>query len=76
MDLIKKREEFNIIFLDVAIPNFSGLKIFEYINQNYPNLSGRVVFITGGALDKETEKFLSNVNNAKLEKPFDLEGTN
>ena len=72
MELINSGIEFNVIFLDVSIPDMSGIDIYKSMKNGKAGFIDRLIFITAGALDKETQDFLDNVKNTKLEKPFDL----
>jgi len=40
-----KRENYDIVFLDIVLPDMSGIEILEFINTNSPNT--KVIIITG-----------------------------
>ena len=71
--LLQIESDFDVIFLDVGIPDLPGIKVFEYIKNHHPELIGKVVFVTAGVFDQETQNLLNETQNVKLEKPFDLD---
>jgi CheY-like chemotaxis protein len=60
---------FDIILLDVELPDVEVAQAYERIKKIDPSLVSRVVFMTGGASD-ENRSFLTKVDNACLRKPF------
>jgi CheY-like chemotaxis protein len=60
---------FDIILLDVELPDLTVEQAFARIKKIDAALAPRVVFMTGGASD-ENRQFLSRVDNACLRKPF------
>jgi hypothetical protein len=38
-----------------------------------PGFEGRIVFMTGAAFQQEAEQFLGRIQNARVDKPFNLE---
>lgn len=48
----------------------NGRQLFEQLRHRAPHLAVSLVFITGGALNQETDDFLAALPNAKLLKPF------
>jgi hypothetical protein len=48
-----------------------GWSLFAWIQENLPELAGRVIFITGGAFTPRAAEFLNKVENIRVEKPFD-----
>lgn len=47
--VLEKNAEFDLILLDVVIPEIDGVKIHQMLKDEY-NLSERVVFMTGASL--------------------------
>jgi DNA-binding response OmpR family regulator len=55
------------------MPGESGMDFFGVVLRLYPDLLGRVVFITGGAVTPDTVKFLETAARPVLHKPFAYE---
>lgn len=65
-------EEFDIVFCDLVMPELSGMDLYYALELNRPKKAARVVFMTGGVFTTEAEKFLAQVKNRRIEKPFSL----
>jgi two-component system, cell cycle sensor histidine kinase and response regulator CckA len=63
---------YDAILCDLMMPGMTGMELFEVLRREYPNLAGRVVFMTGGVSMMRVSEFLESVPNAKFEKPFDI----
>jgi PAS domain S-box-containing protein len=64
---------FDAIVCDVMMPGMTGMDLYAALRERDRDLSNRVVFMTGGAFVPRVAEFLSQVENPKLEKPFDLD---
>jgi len=73
LDIVCEQGPFDLIFCDLMMPNTSGMTFFEKLAKSAPEAADRVVFMTGGAFNPEAQRFLSNVPNAHVAKPFDLD---
>ena len=62
---------YDCILLDVKMPDMDGRKTYEHLLERHSGLASRVVFMTGDAIDPDTQEFLDNLSNPILEKPFD-----
>lgn len=69
---LEKDKDFDAILCDLNMPGGSGVALYERLAQRWPGLEQRVVFITGGSYDEGTSRFLANIPNSCLEKPFDV----
>ena len=63
---------YDAILCDLMMPGMTGMELFEVLRREYPVLSKRVVFMTGGVSMLRVSEFLESVPNAKFEKPFDV----
>ncbi len=70
---ISKGERFDVIFLDVMMPEITGMEVYERLRVAVPEQADRVVFVTGGAFTAAAREFLDRVPNPRVEKPM---GTN
>lgn len=62
----------DLVLCDLMMPDISGIELFRSLEQRFPVVARRVVFITGGAFTPEASAFLRAAANPVLEKPFDL----
>ena len=72
IDLVKKCR-FDAIITDIKMPGPGGVGLYRYITDVYPDLAGKMIFITGDILGGETRSFLSTTDCVYLEKPFKLD---
>ena len=59
-------------FVDLWLGDESGLELQNWIEENRPDLSPNVVFVTGDVAGTESEKFLEDSGCQWLAKPFRL----
>jgi CheY-like chemotaxis protein len=64
---------YDAIVCDVLMPRMSGGAFLAALARRRPELSRRVIFVTGGAQNQAVYDFLSAVPNARIEKPFSAE---
>jgi PAS domain S-box-containing protein len=64
-------ENFDVIFLDVMMPDMTGVEVYQRVRDAHPEFLGRIVFLTGGAFTTQAREFLEAVPNIQLGKPFD-----
>jgi FixJ family two-component response regulator len=55
----------------VMMPEMTGADFHRELSRVSPNLSARVIFMTGGAFTPEARKFLEGAANEIVYKPFD-----
>jgi PAS domain S-box-containing protein len=62
---------FDIVLSDLMMPEMSGMDFYDEVARRFPDVAGRVVFISGGAFTPRANAFLDRVGNERIEKPFD-----
>ncbi|MFQ5899412.1 MAG: response regulator, partial [Candidatus Methylomirabilia bacterium] len=74
MALDKLRERaYDVIVGDIRMPTLDGPGLYRELERCHPELSRRIIFITGDELGPETREFLDTTGAPKLGKPFDQE---
>ena len=54
------------------MPGLNGQQIFERLNATNPDMSRRLIFITGDVVNEKTQDFLKAQHKVCLSKPFTL----
>jgi signal transduction histidine kinase len=60
-----------LVLCDVVMPGLDGTALYRQVRERRPELAQRFVFITGGALDVETRRFLEDAPVPTLTKPLE-----
>jgi DNA-binding NtrC family response regulator len=70
---LERGEIFDLMLIDVVMPDLSGPAFYATVVERWPELVGRLVFMTGGAFTPETIEFIERVPSQVLTKPFKIE---
>jgi len=62
---------FDLILCDVMLPETSGVDLHAKLAEKDAEHARRMVFMSGGAFTARARKFLAEIPNPRLEKPFD-----
>jgi PAS domain S-box-containing protein len=68
---IEAGERFDVILSDLMMPQMTGMEFHARLGAVAPELTCRMVFLTGGAFTEKARTFLQTVPNQHIEKPFD-----
>ena len=74
LERIRKGERFDLIFCDLMMPRVTGMDFHAALAVEAPEQARRTVFLTGGAFTARAHAFLDQVENPRVEKPFNLAG--
>jgi PAS domain S-box-containing protein len=69
--LVLGGERFDVILCDLMMPEMSGIDFYQELCAHAPQQASVVVFLTGGAFTPRARRFLDEIPNRWLEKPFD-----
>ncbi|HYG67462.1 MAG TPA: ATP-binding protein, partial [Anaeromyxobacteraceae bacterium] len=72
LDLLERGEQFDLVLSDLLMPEMTGMDLHREVRRIDPELSRRVVFLTGGAFTAAARSFLEDESIECVEKPFDL----
>lgn len=64
-------ERFDVILCDLMMPRVTGMDLYSEVRLASPEQASRIIFLTGGAFTERAQKFLLDVPNLRVDKPFD-----
>lgn len=70
---IERGERFDVIFSDILMPHLTGMDLYQKIKKLDAEQAERIVFMSGDLSRSDIERFLSEVSNERLEKPFSIQ---
>jgi PAS domain S-box-containing protein len=69
---VEAGERFDLLILDLAMPQMNGMALYARLREVAPRLAERVVVVHGGTLDDETQALLEARAVPRVAKPFDM----
>jgi len=63
---------FDVILCDLMMPALTGMELHAELARLAPDQANAMLFVTGGAFTANAGEFLDSIDNARLEKPFDV----
>jgi CheY-like chemotaxis protein len=64
-------ERWDLVLLDVMMPEMSGMEVYEHVQRNAPQRIAKIAFLTGGAFVPGGEDFLARTGRPRISKPFE-----
>lgn len=68
---LKEVGAFDLVLCDLTMPGVNGHQVYEWIEQNLPEMVPRTHFLSGGAFTKESAAFLRDRNIKVVGKPVE-----
>jgi DNA-binding NtrC family response regulator len=68
--LLDAGTQFDVILTDLVMPDTDGMTFSRLLEERYPVLARRVVFVTGGPMTVMAANFLRATTRPVLQKPF------
>jgi PAS domain S-box-containing protein len=68
-----EKKDFDAIVVDIKMPGMGGKDLYAHIKQERPELTARMLFITGDILGDDTRSFFESTGSRYIEKPFKIE---
>jgi CheY-like chemotaxis protein len=65
--------DFDLMFVDLVMPDKTGMDVYEYLVEKDPDAVDRMVFMSGGVFTERARRFLETATVRRLEKPFSPE---
>jgi len=72
LERLRRGERFDAILTDMMMPEMSGIQFYEQLQRELPELSRRIMFMSGGAFGPEAHAFVAREKPTIYEKPLDL----
>ena len=69
--ILERDQAFDLLLCDMMMPEVSGMELHTWLADAHPELAERLVFITGGAFTANARAYLQQVDNPRIDKPFD-----
>jgi signal transduction histidine kinase len=63
---------YDLALCDWKMPGLNGQQVYERLHASDPDMSRRLIFITGDVVNEKTQQFLSTEHKLCLSKPFTL----
>ncbi|MEP6576238.1 MAG: response regulator [Nitrososphaerota archaeon] len=73
-EILKERGKYNLILLDIAMPNFSGMDILQKLKkENILKSENIIIFTASSITDRDIDDFVSSGAKGVLKKPVSLD---
>ena len=70
LERIARGEVYDLVLLDVKMPEIDGRTVFEELERDHPELARRVIFSTGDVISDDTREFIQASGRPAVMKPF------
>lgn len=67
-----RSQDYAAIVCDLEMPDQSGFAFFEQLEEMFPSLASRVVFVTAWAQEPDARDFLEKTGQPVLGKPYEV----
>jgi signal transduction histidine kinase/CheY-like chemotaxis protein len=67
-----RHEHFDLIICDLKMPRVGGMEFYRELESSTPEMTRRIMFVTGDVAGTEAERFLEQTGSRWLAKPFRL----
>lgn len=72
--ILKERGKYNLILLDIAMPNFSGMDILQTLKKDDLLKSENIIIFTASSItDRDIDDFVASGAKGVLKKPVSLD---
>jgi len=71
LERLGRPNAYDVVLCDLMMPDMTGMDLYAEVARRHPGLERRFIFMTGGAFTPRATEFLAQVENRRLEKPFE-----
>jgi len=71
--LVADRSAFDVVTLDLRMPDGSGQAFYAMLEKELPTVARRIIFVTGDSANAATQEFLATSHRPVLTKPLRLQ---
>jgi len=68
-----RERAYHLILSDIKMPGLDGIGLYRVVQEHYPHLGQRFIFMTGATLESEPIALLEQFGTPCISKPFVLE---
>jgi CheY-like chemotaxis protein len=68
-----ERSAFDVVTLDLRLPDIDGKVVWQRIVSRHPSLAGKIIFMTGDTMSPDTQRFLKEAGRPVLIKPLTID---
>ncbi|HET6372915.1 MAG TPA: response regulator [Candidatus Polarisedimenticolia bacterium] len=65
--------EYDLVILDLRMPDMTGQQLYEELKRNRPEMLGRLLFVTADTVSQDVKSFLQRAGSPYLKKPFSVQ---
>jgi CheY-like chemotaxis protein len=63
-------KSYDLCLSDIRTPAMDGIQLYQYLEQEHPELARRVIFTTGDVMSGSIAQFLEGIKRPFIPKPF------
>ncbi len=67
------KNEYDIVLVDLRMPIMTGIELYRRIEQGYPEVAAKIVFMSVDVPHLQTQSFFTKINRPFLLKPFTID---
>jgi len=71
LEILGGDDHFDAVLTDVMMADITGMDLYDRVRKRHPGLERRFLFMTGGAFTRRVQRFVAEVPNRCLAKPFE-----
>lgn len=63
-------KQYDVFLFDLKTPAMNGKDLYQWLKEQHPEITSRVIFTTGDIVGRDTQTFLEQTGRPFLPKPF------